>query len=241
VLTLAWAGHQLLEAGRKETALGAYRDALAMAATTPDEARPDAPAFLEDAQPRRYALPTEERLAAVIRDMAESPAWSYKEWSAALPRGTAAAVVAARVLRDKASPDADAALEAAVSEAEAEAVPEAPAADGATAVPADPAGAVRLAAGAAALAMKQRWSEARDRYLRAIDRMPDDLARRAWWVNVADLAQRLNDDAERRVALDAAKNADPKDEITQRAVDLQKASGAVAQRTAGSAPARTSR
>jgi hypothetical protein len=238
VLTLAWAGHQLLEAGRREAALGAYRDALAMAAA-PDAERPDAPAFLEDTQPRRYALPTEERLAAVIRDMADAPAWSYKDWSAALPRGTAAAVVAARVLRDKASPDADAALDTAVAEAEAE--PEAPAVDDATAVPADPAHALRLAAGAAALAMKQRWPEASDRYLRAIDRMPDDSARRAWWVNVSDLAQRLNEDAERRVALDAAKNADPKDEITQRAVDLQKAAGFVAQRSAGGTPTRTSR
>lgn len=237
VLTLTWAGRRLLEAGHKRPALEAYRAALAMAAVV-DPARTDPPTFLEDVQPRRYAVPTEERLAAVIRDMAESNAWTYEEWSPALPGGTAAALAAARVLREKSSPAADLALEAVVAQADAEAKPPLPPIDALAESPANaefvapaPEQAVRFAAGAAALAMKQRWAEARDGYRRAIDRMPIESVRRAWWVNVADLSLRLNEDADRRVALDAAKNGDPKDEITRRAVDLQKSSGFIAQRT----------
>lgn len=224
VVSLTLAGRRLVEAGRKGAALGAYRAALALAAEA-DPARPEPPTFLDDAQPKRYAVPTEERLAAVIRDMAESSAWAYPEWSAALPRGTAAALAAARVLRERSSPDADAALAAAVAEAGSETPAATPHAE-----------AVRLAAGAAALAAAQRWGEARDRYRRAIDVTPVEAARRAWWLNVADVALRLNEESERRSALDSAKNSDPKDEITVRAVELQKSSGFVAQRGAARPP-----
>ena len=184
-------------------------------------------------------MPTEEPLVAVVRDMAASDAWTYEEWSSALPRGTAAALAAARVLRDQSSPAADLALESAVVQATADAALSAPRADALaqSANPNEPIASapdesIRLAASGAVLAMKQRWAEARDCYRRAIDRMPVESVRRAWWVNVADLSLRLNEDADRRLALDAAKNADPKDEITRRAVDLQKTSGFIAQRTA---------
>ncbi len=218
---LAWAGHQLLAAGKTEPALRAYRTALEMAARL-DPARSSLPPFLDESRTRRYALPTEELLTAVIRDMAASTAWSYREWSSALPRGTAAAVVAARVLRDSGSSDAPAALDAAIADAEA-----------AIATTPGPADALRMAAGAEAFAMKQRWADARDRYRQAIDAMPIDAIRRAWWLNVADLSSRLNEDMDRQKALEAAKVADVKDEVTRRAVDLQKASGAVVGRSSG--------
>jgi hypothetical protein len=231
VPALALLGHSLLASGKKESALRAYHEALEMAART-DPTRSPVPAFLDEAQVRRYALPTEDDLGEVIRDMAGSGAWSYKDWAGALPRGTAAAVVAARVLRATGSPDAGAALAAALSEAEAEPADE-PGPGSATvpATPATAAEAIRLAAGAEALAMKQRWADARDRYRRAIDRMPVDVIRRAWWVNLADLESRLNEEPERLEALETAKVADLKDEITRRVVEIQKASGAVAQRS----------
>lgn len=236
VLTLAWAGHQLLEAGHKEAALGAYGRALAMAAE-PDLDRAGAPVYLDEAQPKRYALPTEERLAAVIRDMAGASAWGYRDWSAALPKEGVALLAAARVLREAGSADAHAALDVALEAAGTLS----PAITGAEVVidpPADPREALRLAAAATALSMKQKWQEARDAYRQAIDRMPSDRVRRSWWFNVADLELRMNDESERRLALESAKNADPKDEITLRVVEIQKASGVVAQR-GGTAPVRT--
>jgi hypothetical protein len=227
VLSLTWAGRQLLAAGKKDRALAAYRDAVAMAAR-PDPSRLHAPAFLDDAQLRRYALPSEDLLGAVIGDMASNRQWSYRDWSSVLPSGTAAPVVAARVLRDQGNPDADAALDAALADAETGHV------EVAGSGPAEAtAEAIRLAAGAEALAMKHRWAEADERYRRAIPKMPVDQVRRSWWLNVADIALRLNEESKRTEALDRAKGADPKDVITVRAVDLQRTSGVVAQRAGG--------
>ncbi|MCA1685626.1 MAG: hypothetical protein LC745_06495, partial [Planctomycetia bacterium] len=217
VVTLTWSGRQLLAAGKKGPALSAYRAALEMAAHV-DHGRTTAPTYLDDSQVRRYALPSEDLLGPVIRDMAEQTAWSYKDWAVAIPRRTVAPLVAARVLRERLSPDADAALDAALDDADRPPVGEGLAV------------AVRTAAQAEALAMKNRWAEADDRYRLAIDRMPVDAVRRSWWFNVAEVAQRLNEDPKRQKALDAAKSTDPKDEITQRAIDLQKASGFIAQR-----------
>ncbi len=244
VLTLTWAGRRLLEAGHKPAALLAYRAALDMAGQV-DPARPEAPAFLETEQPRRYAVPTEERLAVVIRAMAAAPEWTYEEWAGAIPPRTAAPLATARVLRETGNPAATTALDVAVKEAESEPLPvivslqptsDSDEPDATPYIAPAPADAVRLAAGAAALAMKQHWAAARDRYRRAIDRAGDDSVRRACWVNVSDLSLRLEEESGRRLALDAAKNADPKDEITRRAVELQKASGFMAQRTQSRGP-----
>jgi hypothetical protein len=224
VVALAWAGRQLLASGRKDAALRAYREALGMAART-DLARAVAPAYLDDLQGRRFALPSEELLGSVVRDMAGQSAWSYKDWSGVVPRRTAAPLVVARVLREQGGADDEAALEAALAEDE----PSEPA-TGAEA-------AVLVAARAEALALKARWGEAEETYRRAIELMPVDVVRRAWWINVADLDQRLNEESKRLKALEAAKNTDLKDEVTLRAVELQKASGLASQRP----PLRTAR
>jgi hypothetical protein len=177
-------------------------------------ARPAAPAFLEDVEARRYALPSEDLIAGVVRDLAVRGAWTYRDWSAVVPRGTAAPLVTARILREQGSPDAGAALDAALAEA-----------GPGDRTEAGPQGAVRLAAHAEALALKGRWAEAEARYRQAIDLMPVDVVRRAWWLNVADIDLRLNEESKRLRALEAAKSTDLKDEVTQRAVELQRASG----------------
>ncbi|MFO0953865.1 MAG: hypothetical protein U0835_22460 [Isosphaeraceae bacterium] len=99
VLALAWSGRRLLASGKKDAALRAYAAALEMASTA-DLAGMGSPTFLDDTETRRYALPAEDVVGTVIRDMAEQSEWSYAEWSAAVPRGTVAPVVAARVLRE---------------------------------------------------------------------------------------------------------------------------------------------
>ncbi len=223
VPALAWVGRALLAAGKKEPALRAFREALEMGSEA-DLTRAGLPAFLDDPQIRRYALPTEDALASVVREMAASSAWSYRDWASALPRGTASAVVAARVLRESGSPDAETALNDALAWA----------AEDARGLDADrSANAVRLASWAEALAMKQKWAEARDRYRLAVDLMPVDLIRRAWWLNLADLESRVDGEPERQKALEQAKVADLKDEVTRRAVDLQRASGTLARRPLG--------
>ncbi|HMB06398.1 MAG TPA: hypothetical protein VKP69_22025 [Isosphaeraceae bacterium] len=211
VVALAWSGRQLLAAGKDGAALKAYRAALELASrAAPSRLAP--PAFLDDAQARRYALPSEDLIGGVVRDLAERPDWRFADWCEALPRFGVAPLVAARLLRDRSSPDSETALDAVLATADA------PPPEG---VPV----AVHLAALGEALALKSRWSEAEQRYRQAIDRMPDDRVRRSWYFNLADLALRLDDEPKRLKALEAAKGADPKDEISQRAFDLLRSSG----------------
>jgi tetratricopeptide (TPR) repeat protein len=208
VVALAWTGHQLLSAGKKEAALKAYRAALEMAAKA-DLSRLAAPAFNDDSQVRRYALPAEELIGPIVRDMAESDSWTYAEWSQALPPIAVVPLAAARVLRERSSPDAEAALDAILDQPDAT-------------TPAGASIAVQLAAQAEALALKGRWDEAEKLYGRAIDRLPEGVFRRSWWMNLAEIALRRNDDANRQKALEAAKGNDPSDAIARRAAELLK-------------------
>jgi tetratricopeptide (TPR) repeat protein len=208
VLPLAWTGHQLLAAGKKDAAKRAYRLALEMASTT-DLSRLAPPAFIDDTQIRRYALPGENLIGPIVRDMADSTVWTYAEWSAAVPPDAVARVAAVRVLRERSGADAEVALESLAAEGD----------------PVGPQGtslALAIAAQAEALALKQRWGEADQRYRRAINLMPNPMIRRSWWVNLAEIALRQNDESARQKALEAARGSDPNEEITRRAVELLK-------------------
>jgi tetratricopeptide (TPR) repeat protein/pSer/pThr/pTyr-binding forkhead associated (FHA) protein len=211
VVALSWSGRQLLAAGKKGAALKAYRAALEMASRA-ELSRLAPPAFLDDSQARRYALPSEDLISGVVRDLAERSDWRFANWSEALPRFGVALLVAARVLRERSSLDSDTALDAVLATADV------PPPEG---VPV----AVHLAALGEALALKSRWSEAEERYRQAIDLMPDDRVRRSWYLNLADLALRLDDEPKRLKALEAAQGADSQDEITQRAFDLLRFTG----------------
>jgi tetratricopeptide (TPR) repeat protein len=210
VLPLAWTGHQLRAAGKKEAAARAYRAALELVAQA-DLSRLAAPTFIDDTQIRRYALPAEELVGPIVRDMADSADWTYAEWSAVLPPSAVVQLAAVRLLRERGSPDADTTLDALLSVDR-----------NGTAVARGAAAAVAIAAHAEALALKQRWSEADQRYRQAIDLMPDPTFRRSWWMNLADIALRQNDESGRQKALEAARGNDPNDEITRRAVELLK-------------------
>ncbi len=147
MVALAWAGHRLLAAGKDEPALRIYREALEMAGRA-ELSRLGPPAFDDDPQVRRYALPHEALIGAVVRDMAESDRWTFAEWSRALPSFAVAPLVAARLLRERGrADDADRALDAALAQAESP-------------PPAGTSAAIHLAAQAEALALRSRWDEA---------------------------------------------------------------------------------
>jgi predicted negative regulator of RcsB-dependent stress response len=222
VVALAWSGRQLLAAGKKAAALKAYREAMEMASRA-ELSRLAPPEFLDDSPTRRYALPYEDLLGMVVRDLVERTDWRFADWSEALPRFGVAPLVAARMLRDRSGLDADAALDAVL-------------ADGEAPLPEGLPIAVHLAAQGEALALKSRWSEAEERYRKAIDLMPDDRVRRSWSFNLADLALRLGDEPKRLKALEMARGADSKDEITRRAFETLRETG-VRSLTAG-APSR---
>ena len=69
VIALAWSGHQWLKTGKRDAAVRMYREALEMASRA-ELSRLAAPAFIDDPQVRRYALPYEDLIGAVVRDMA---------------------------------------------------------------------------------------------------------------------------------------------------------------------------
>lgn len=214
VAALAWSGRKFLELGQREPALKAFKAALRMAsAVDPTRGPQRPPLFLDDPEIQRYALPGEDQIALVVRVLASQELLTYQEWSKAVPAGTAAPVVVARILRQLSHPDAKPALDEVLADA--------------TRPPrmAEAEGAVSLAIQAEALALNDQWAEAEARYRLAIDLMPVDMIRRAWWLNVADLNLRLNEEPKRLKALELAKSDDLRDEITQRAVALQKASG----------------
>jgi tetratricopeptide (TPR) repeat protein len=207
-VTMGWTAHRLLAAGKKEEALRVYRSALELASKA-DPARLASPAFIDDAQIRRYALPGEDLIGPLVRDLAEHEGWTYAEWSEALPAFAVAPLAAARVLRERSSPDASAPLDTILAGADA------PTPDGVSA-------AVHLAAQAEAFALKARWDEAEQRYRQAIELMPELSIRRSWWMNLAEIALRLNNESSRQKALEAARGTDLDDEITRRAAEILK-------------------
>ncbi len=217
VVTLTAAAGRLLAAGKLEAARRAYREAIDIALTARPRTLP-APAYIEDSQIRRYALPLEDLVAIVVDDIARRSEWTYDDWSKIIPRRPIAQLVVARVLRSQSRPEADIALDAAVA-------------------PADPAinptsepflDALDLAARGEALALKGRIRAAADLYRQAIDRVEIGRIRRVWSFNLADLALRLDDERGRNEALRAALSGDMRDEVTRRVADLIRARAAAA-------------
>lgn len=211
VVSLAWSGHQLFKAGKRDAALKAYRSALELAARV-ELSRLGSPVVLEEDQVQRFALPGEHLIGVVLRDMISHTEWSYADWSGALPETSVPYVVAARLLREHARADSDAALDAVAAHTKG-------------AAQAGPRGAIQVAALAEAYVLRADWTNAEATYKEAIERMPVEVARRSWWFNLADVERHLNNDRKRQEALEAAKSTAQSDEITRHALELQKGSG----------------
>ena len=208
VVTLAWTGRRLRKAGKLDSAIRAYRAAMEIASKTSLEDL-DPPIFYEDSQVRRYALPREALLGLVVGHMSEDGDWTREQWSEALPPSAVSSLVASRVLNQgRKRADADRLADLAIKQAES---PPPPGFD-----PAE-----ERAAGAEALAYRGRWTDAAEQYRLAIDRVDVDPIRRMWWLNLAEVAQRIGDDPARDRAIEAAKAPDSADEITGRALKYQ--------------------
>lgn len=205
IVALTWSARQWYEAGKKDAAIKSYRAALEMAAAAALE-RTTTPAFDDDPQIKRYRLPGEELVGQVVRDMSERSGWSFAEWSRALPPSALVHLAAARVLREHGSPDSQTALEAILNHLD-----EPP--------PAGTPLALHRAAQAEALALTSRWKEAEPRYREAIALMTRDTVKRSWWMNLAEVAQRLNDEEARQKSLESAKGESAHDEIAERAIE----------------------
>jgi tetratricopeptide (TPR) repeat protein len=212
VIALAWMGQRLLEVGKTEAALRAFGEALDMACRA-DLRDLDSPAFLEDAQVHRYALPHEVLIGPIVLALAEKRELAFSEWAPVLPACAVAPLAASRALHELGrTNEAEQALDLVLTGTDE------PQLAGASP-------AVHTAAQAEALALRGRWVEAEALYREAIDDMPNDTFRRSWWMNLADIYLRLNDDARKRSAWEAAKGTDPKEEITRRVIQSQTQAG----------------
>ncbi len=214
-VSLAWSARRLAVAGKKDAALRLYGRALAAAAAGPSS-RTEPPRFDDDASrdddaTRRYMLPAEDAVRSILLDLAAREGWTFADWAPALPDEPVVLLTAARMLSERGDAGADALLDRILGHA-------APARDDVGASPR------MLAARAEALVLRSRWREAAETYRRAIDLADNDLVRRSWWFNLAEIARRLNDEPQRQAAIRAAVDVATTDEIARRArLVLQKA------------------
>ena len=208
VVSLVWLGRHLRKQGKFDPALRAYQSAMILAMRSRQEDL-DAPTFYEDPQLRRYALPHEGLIGLVAKAMAEDGDWTPEQWSAALPPSSTATWTAARILSKRLQ----------VAQADRLADQAIRLGDSPGSESFDPA--EERAAAAEALAYRGRWTDAAEQYRLAIDQAADDTTRRMWWLNLAEVAQRANDDAGRARAIEAARSPTLVDEVTRRALRYQ--------------------
>ncbi len=209
-VSLAWSARRLLAAGKKETALRLYSRALS-AASGGGLSRTATPRSGEDSGLRRsfYFLPAEDSVRDIVAELAAPGGLEFREWSSALPHNPVVLLATVRLLREQGNTEADTLLDRILGDEWTVAQDQQP----------DPR---LLAARAEALVLRSRWREAAVQYRRAIERVDNDLIRRSWWFNLADIAQRLQDEPLRQAALRSAVAVPSSDEITRRVSMVQK-------------------
>jgi tetratricopeptide (TPR) repeat protein len=211
-ITLCWSARLLRRAGKKEAAMRAYRQAIRIACR-PDLSRTSSLDFNDDRAVSRYLLPGEAIAAPIVRELIADAIWTFPEWSEALPRNTVAPLVAARLLRDQGRPEAETLIERII---EADQRSSTTAAERA----------IQLATIAEAHALRSRWREAEQQYRQAIDMIDETTIKRSWWFNLAVIASQLEDETQRQTALDVILAVSTSDDISRRASDLQRTTGA---------------
>jgi tetratricopeptide (TPR) repeat protein len=213
-VSLAWSARRLMDSGKKEASLRLYHRALS-AAVDGGLSRSVTPRFADDATTRRffYLLPSEDAVRDIVAELAAREGLAFREWSRALPRNPTVLLATARLLREQGIDEADALLDQILRDDW-----------GATEQgQVDPR---LLAARGEALILRSRWPEAAEQYRQAIDRVDNELIRRSWWFNLADIAQRLNDEGQRQAALRAALAVNSSDDISRRVGVLQRSADA---------------
>src|SRR5271157_1746975 len=209
-VSLAWSARALRHAGKKESAIRVYRQALQIACDN-DLAPASKPTFNDEPNVRRYFLPGETTARAIVQELITDADWTFHDWSEALPKNTVAILAAVRLLSEHERPEAQALLKQILNQKQ-------------EIVSTGAEGAVHTAMIAEAHALLSQWREAEQQYHQAIDRISDLTIKRSWWFNLASVALQFNDEAQRKVALEAALEAPVSDDISRRALELQRAS-----------------
>jgi tetratricopeptide (TPR) repeat protein len=208
--SLAWSARGLRLAGKKEAAIRVYRQALRIACR-PTLALASDPAFNDDPSVRRYFLPGETSALAIVRELIADADWTFQDWSEAIPRNTVAALAAARLLHEQERPEAQVLLKQILEQEQVGPTSGAELA-------------IRTAMIAEAHALLSQWKEAEHLYRHAIDHINDVTIQRSWWFNLANVALQLNDETQRKAAIEAALEVPTSDDISRRALELQRTS-----------------
>lgn len=198
-MSLALTARTLARRGKTAPALETYRSALAIAARA-DVTRGRVPEFLDDATARRFALPSESFVVAIVREMASQKDWTPKLWADAIPDHGLVLLASYRVLKEKGEPEAEDALRRLVESGDTPSVGNA---------------ALHAAARAEGLALAGKAQEAEAIYAAAIAGMADPAIRRTWHLNRGVILARLGGDERDRAteAMDAARAGRGDDEI----------------------------
>jgi hypothetical protein len=221
--SLARTARSLRLAGKKTAAIRLYREALRIACR-PDPSTAPEPVFDKDPAGGRYLLPGEAAAADVVRELFADPSRAFEEWAEAVPEVTTARLATARLFREQGRPEAEVLIAQVID-------------DRREVAGAPHELAIRHAAAAEAHALLSRWGEAEEGYRRAIEAMDDAVVKRSWWFNLASIANRLDDEAQRQAALQAALDAPASDDISRRAMEFQRASEAPARPRPGATKA----
>jgi hypothetical protein len=211
-VSLSHSAGRLLAAGHRDAALHLYSQALLIGSSA-EPARGTVPGFNKDPAVARYLLPGEERVRDIARSLVSATDWKFADWSRALPTDPTTLLAVARLLREVDRSEAEDLLKEIINEPPLSVDRQGPSGRA-------------LAARAEAFALLSRWKQAAEQYHQAIELAGDDTIRRSWWFNLAEIAQRLDDQRERDTALRAALVSGPSDEISRRAANLQRTTAA---------------
>ena len=181
--SLAWTARSLRLAGKKAAAIRLYREALRIAGR-PDPAMDPEPVFDDDPAVRRYLLPGEAAAAAVVRELFVDAAWTFQEWSEAVPPDTIALLATARLFREQGRPEAETLIAQSSRTGEGARSGRSRARHPARRRRRGPCVALPLERG-------------RGAYRLAIEAMDDAVVKRSWWFNLASIAHRLDDETQR--------------------------------------------
>jgi tetratricopeptide (TPR) repeat protein len=213
-VSLAWTARVLRRAGKKQSAIRIYHQALRIACDCGLAAN-SVPTFNGESNVRRYLLPGESTVREIVRELIAGGDLTFQEWSLALPRNSIATLAAARLLCESERPEARVRQEAEVLLQQILNPDHETAATGVGL-------AVQIAMMAEAHALLSQWRDAEQQYHQAIDSIGDPTIKRSWWFNLASVAYQSNNSAERKAALEAALETPTSDDISRRALELER-------------------
>jgi hypothetical protein len=209
-ISLVFTARRLLAFGQKQAALKLYAYALSVTIRG-EEYYCAVPGFSKDPSAPRFLLPQEEQVRNIIVDLVSQDAWTFHEWSSALPENPIVLITTARLLRELGRNEAQTVLAHLINSK-------------LIVNSSENASAIILAARAEAFALQSHWREADRLYRLAIDLIDDPIIARSWWFNLADISYRSNNELERQAALKASLAVAVSDEITIRANEIRRAS-----------------